>query len=170
MIRGAGIGAGIVAILTIFWKIIKLVAEVIAKLVIYLGLWAPLLYLAYGGILMLIYKGFHMFSMDTNSIIYFVGLILCLIISVIITIKNLILKPFKKIFGRKDVIKYGDKDERKLKRNMPEAPKIYKSRVNPGVIVYEYKNRYDLYEEHNNQLVLVSTEYKKGKHGRKSRE
>ena len=68
------------------------------------------------------------------------------------------------------VDKYGDKDERKLKRNMPEAPKIYKSRVNPGVIVYEYKNRYDLYEEHNDQLVLVSTEYKKGKHGRKSRE
>ena len=170
MIKGAGIGAGIVAILTIFWKVIKFVAEVIAKLIIYLGLWAPLLYLAYGGILMLIYKDFHMFSMDTNSIIYFVGLILCLIISLIITIKNLIVKPFKKIFSRKDVIKYGDKDERKLKRNMPEAPKIYNSRVNPGVIVYEYKNRYDLYEEHDNQLFLVATEYKKGKHGRKSRE
>ena len=170
MIKGAGIGAGIVAILTFFWKVIKFVAEVIAKLIIYLGLWAPLLYLAYGGILMLIYKDFHMFSMDTNSIIYFVGLILCLIISVIITIKNLIVKPFKKIFSRKDVIQYGDKDERKLKRNMPEAPKIYNSRVNPGVIVYEYKNRYDLYEEHDNQLFLVATEYKKGKHGRKSRE
>ena len=170
MIKGAGIGAGIIAIFTVFWKVIKFIAEVIAKLIIYLGLWAPLLYLAYGGILKLIYKDFYMFSLDTNSILYFVGLILCLGISVIITIKNLIVKPFKKIFSRKDVIKYDDNDERKLKKNMPEAPKIYKSRVNPGVIVYEYKNRYDLYEEHTGQLVLVSTEFKNNRYGRKSRE
>lgn len=170
MIKGAGIGAGIIAIFTILWKVIKFVAEIIAKLIIYLGLWAPLLYLAYGGILKLIYKDFYMFSPDTNSILYFVGLILCVIISIIITIKNLIVKPFKKIFSRKDVIQYGDKDERKLKRDMPEAPRIYKSRVNSGVIVYEYKNRYDLYEEHDDQLVLVSTEFKNNKHGRQSRE
>ena len=56
MIKGAGIGAGIIAIFTVFWKVIKFIAEVIAKLIIYLGLWAPLLYLAYGGILKLIYK------------------------------------------------------------------------------------------------------------------
>ena len=161
MIKGAGIGAGIVAVLTIFWKVIKVIVEIVAKVIFYLGLWVPLLYLAYGGILKLIYKGFYLFSADTNSIIYLLGFILTIVISIIITIKNLIYKPFKIIFGRKkDVIEYkGDK----LKNDTPEAPKIYKSRVNEGVIVYEYKNRYDLYEEREDKLVLVANEFKDNK-------
>ena len=161
MIKGAGIGAGIVAVLTIFWKVIKVIVEIVAKVIFFLGLWVPLLYLAYGGILKLIYKGFYLLSADTNSIIYLLGFILTIVISIIITIKNLIYRPFKKIFGRKkDVIEYkGDK----LKNDTPEAPKIYKSRVNEGVIVYEYKNRYDLYEEREDKLVLVATEFKDNK-------
>ena len=161
MIKGAGIGAGIVAVLTIFWKVIKVIVEIVAKVIFFLGLWVPLLYLGYGGILKLIYKGFYLFSADTNSIIYLLVFRLTIVMSIIITIKNLIYRPFKKIFGRKkDVIEYkGDK----LKNDTPEAPKIYKSRVNEGVIVYEYKNRYDLYEEREDKLVLVATEFKDNK-------
>ena len=158
MMKGAGIGAGIVAVLTILWKVIKVIAEVVAKILYYLGLWVPLLYLAYGGILKLIFKEFYLFSADTNSIIYLLGFVLTIIISIIIAVKNLIYKPFKKLFGRKkDVVEYKDKN---LKHDTPEAPKIYKSRVNEGVIVYEYKNRYDLYEERDDKLVLVATEFK----------
>ena len=158
MMKGAGIGAGIVAVLTILWKVIKVIAEVVAKILYYLGLWVPLLYLAYGGILKLIFKEFYLFSADTNSIIYLLGFILTIFISFIITVKNLIYKPFKKLFGRKkDVVEYKDNN---LKHDAPEAPKIYKSRVNEGVIVYEYKNRYDLYEEREDKLVLVATEFK----------
>ena len=64
----------------------------------------------------------------------------------------------KKFFGKSKVVEYGK--EQKLSRNAPEAPTIYKSKVNPGVIVYEYSNRFDLYEEDEDGLRLVSTEMK----------
>ena len=63
-------------------------------------------------------------------------------------------------FENSRVIEYNTKGKSK---NLPEAPRIYKSRVNPGVIVYEYENRYDLYEQSDGRLVLVKTEWKKGK-------
>ena len=158
-----GLGAALAAIFSIIIKILKIIAEVLAKIIYYLGLWAPLLYLAYGGILILSFKDFSMFGLDTNSIIYLVGFLLTIVISIIITIKNLIIRPFKKIFKRKDVIEYGKNDDVKLKTGTPEAPKIYNSRVNHGVIVYEYKDRYDLYEQKDDHLILVSTEIKKRK-------
>ena len=161
MVKGAGIGAAVIAVFTVLWKIIKVIAEIIAKVLYYLGIWVPLLYLAYGGILKLIFKEFYLFSVDTNSVIYLTGFVLTIFISIIISVKNLILKPFRKIFEkRKDVVEY---DNNNLKSGAPEAPKIYRSRVNKGIIVYEYSNRYDLYEPKDDKLVLVSTEFKKRK-------
>ena len=161
MVKGAGIGAAVIAVFTVLWKIIKVIAEIIAKVLYYLGIWVPLLYLAYGGILKLIFKNFYLFSADTNSVIYLIGFVLTIFISIIITVKNLIFKPFRKLFKKKkDVVEY---NEDNLKSGTPEAPKIYRSRVNEGIIVYEYSNRYDLYEQKEDKLVLVSTEFKKKK-------
>lgn len=35
--------------------------------------------------------------------------------------------------------------------------------MSPGIIVYEYANRYDLYEKRGDALILVGREWKKDK-------
>jgi len=152
-------GAVLLTIFKAIWKVLKLIATIIAKIIVYFGLWMSILFLIFGAILHWTY-GFELFDRSTDSILYILGLCLTLVIAVLLSIRNLIVKPYRKYFKKDDVVEYGKKQ--RLKRSAPEAPTIYKSKVNPGVIVYEYKNRYDLYEEdREGGLVLVNTEYKK---------
>ena len=157
-VSGCLFGGVMTTALGIAWKVLKFVLEVIAKAIFYFGLYVPLGYLLYGLALFLIF-GFDPFVMTVNGRLYFFGLALCFGCSLTITIRSLVIRPIKNYFNGRDVIEYGSAGK-KPPRGAPEAPKIYKSRVNKGVIVYEYANRYDLYEEMDGGLVLVKTEWK----------
>ena len=52
---------------------------------------------------------------------------------------------------------YESRDMRRLGR---EVPLIYRSRVHPDIIVYEYSDRFRLYREIEGRLVLVRVQYK----------
>ena len=123
------------------------------------GLYVPMIYLAYGGVLWLAF-GFTLFEDSVDGKLYIFGFALSLGCSVVITVRKLIVKPLGEYF-RGEVIEY---DKERKSPHTPEAPKIYRSRVNRGVIVYEYAHRYDLYEKRGDGLALVATEWKK--HGR----
>ena len=111
--------------------------------------------LIFGGALYLAY-GFNPFGGGVDGNLYIFGLCLSILGAVIITIRNVIIKPIQKYFVDGKVVEYTGKRH----RGAPEPPKIYKSRVNPGITVYEYENRYDLYEEIDGVLEKVSTEFK----------
>lgn len=135
----------------------------LGKLIYYFGLYVPIVYLLYGLVLYYVF-GFNGFSLSTDGKLFLFGFCLSLICAVILTVKNIIVRPYQKYFKKSDVVEYGK--QQRLKKDAPEAPKIYKSRVNPGVIVYEYANRYDLYEQGDDGLIPVSTEYKSRKERR----
>lgn len=158
-ISGCLFGGVLTTALGIVWKILKVAIELVAKAIYYFGLYVPLAYLLYGLILYLIFD-FNPFYPDIDGKLYIFGFALCLICAVIITVKNVFVRPLRNYFENSRVIEYNTKGKSK---NLPEAPRIYKSRVNPGVIVYEYENRYDLYKQSDGRLVLVKTEWKKGK-------
>lgn len=151
-------GGVVTAALGIVWKILKFVLGFVAKVVCYFGLYIPLAYLIYGAVLYFVFD-FGLFVGGVDGRLYIFGFVLCLVCSVIITVRSLIVKPLERYFGG-DVIEYAKKG---VGGRTPEAPTIYKSKVNPGVIVYEYANRYDLYEKRGDGLVLVKTEWKKKK-------
>ncbi|MEG2273738.1 MAG: hypothetical protein RSC44_00240 [Clostridia bacterium] len=158
--KGAGFifGTAISVVGRVLYQIFKGVIEALAKIMVYFGLYMPTLYLIYGGILQWL-MDFMLFDLSVDSMLYIFGFTLSLVCAVIISVKNLIVKPYRKYFAKTDIIEYTN--DKKLSKTAPEAPKIYNSKVNLGVVVYEYSNRYDLYEQYNDGLRLVNTEYKR---------
>ncbi|NLZ25739.1 MAG: hypothetical protein GX891_04690 [Clostridiales bacterium] len=143
----------------VLFKAIDIAITVVAKFIVYFGLYIPLLYLIYGGVLWLTLD-FNPFGGGVNTNLYLFGLGLSFVCSVIIAVRNLIIKPFKRHFVDSKIVEYTGK---RLSRSAPEPPKIYKSKMNPGIVVYEYENRYDLYEETPDGLIPLGTEMKKKK-------
>lgn len=136
---------------------LEAVVTFILKLIVYLGLYIPLAYLLYGGIIWLTLD-VELFDLSVNSSLYLVGLGLSILASIVLTIRSGIGRIIK-MKESKSVVQY----QGKKSRSAPEAPKIYHSRVNRGIIVYEYENRFDLYEKDGGRLVFVGTEYKSKK-------
>ncbi len=157
---GCLFGGIITTILRAVFTALQFIAAIIGKTIYYFGLYIPIFYLIYGMVIHFVYD-FECFELTVDGKLYIFGLCLSLLASLIISIKNLIVKPYRKYIKKDDVVEYGK--TQRLSKNAPEAPRIYKSKVNPGVIVYEYANRYDLYEEDNKGLVQVATEYKKSR-------
>ena len=139
---------------------LEAVVTFILKLIVYLGLYIPLAYLLYGGIIWLTLD-VELFDLSVNSSLYLVGLGLSILASIVLTIRSGIGRIIK-MKESKSVVQY----QGKKSRSAPEAPKIYHSRVNRGIIVYEYENRFDLYEKDGGRLVFVGTEYKSKKEKR----
>lgn len=153
------LGSTATAVLGAVWKGIKFLAEQAGKAIYYFGLYYPLLYVIYGVVLYLVF-GLNPFDLTTDGRLYIFGFALSAIACVIQAVKNLIVKPYRKYFKKTDIVEYGK--DGKLSKHAPEAPKIYKSKVYPDLIVYEYENRYDLYEETEDGVRYSSTEYKPG--------
>lgn len=154
---GCLFGAALPAALKAVYKFLEAVLTLAVKIIIYLGLYIPLIHIACGGIMSLIFD-FKLFDGSLYSSLYIVGFVLSIIASIILSIRSGISKLLR-YRESKNVIEYHGSKSRKA----PEAPKIYKSRVNKGMIVYEYENRFDLYEDTGDRLLYAGTEYKKKK-------
>ncbi len=159
---GCILGGTFSTVLSTVMKALGVVGEFLGKIIYYFALYFPIAYAIYGVVLHFAFD-FNPFVQDVDGKLFMFGFALSCVAMVIQAVKNIIVNPCKKYFSKSRVVEYG-KDQR-LSKNAPEAPTIYKSKVNPGVIVYEYSNRYDLYEEFEDGLRLVSTEFK----GRKSK-
>lgn len=157
------IGSTLTAALGVGWKVVKFLAEWLGKAIYYFGLYYPLLYAVYGVLLYFIF-GLNPFDLTIDGRLYIFGFALSVIVCVIQAVKNLIVKPYRKYFKKTDIIEYSA--DEKLSKNAPEAPKIYKSRSS-DYIVYEYENRYDLYEDTEDGARYVKTEYKQQAKGRR---
>lgn len=123
-----------------------------------LGLYVPAAYLAYGAVLYLAF-GFGLFERSVDGALYIFGFVLSFGCSAVIACRRLRTKPLKDLL-RVAAEEYAGK---RRSKNAPEVPRIYRSRVNRGVTVYEYADRYDLYEKRGKGLALVKTEWKKDK-------
>lgn len=132
---------------TLNWAI-----KIISSVMLFFGLYIPFAYLIYGGLLYLIAK-VPIFDFSTNSQLYLLGLLLCVICSVIISVRNLIMRPLTSVIAWHD------------RKNQPEQPMIYRSNVMRDLIIYEYKDRYDVYRDINGRLSYIRTEGK-GRHRR----
>ena len=135
-----------------------LALKTVLKAACVFGLYVPAAYLAYGAVLYLAF-GFGLFERSVDGALYIFGFALCFGCSAVITVRRLRTKPLKDRF-RGEMAEYFRKRQSK---NAPEVPRIYRSRVNRGVTVYEYSDRYDLYEKRGKGLALVKTEWKKDK-------
>ena len=135
-----------------------LALKTVLKAACVFGLYVPAAYLAYGAVLYLAF-GFGLFERSVDGALYIFGFVLSFGCSAVIAFRRLRTKPLKDLL-RVAAEEYAGK--RRIK-NAPEVPRVYRSRVNRGVTVYEYADRYDLYEKRGRGLALVKTEWKKDK-------
>ena len=86
---GAGLGELLLGILRLFLKVI-----------LTFGLWLPGLYAVLG---LVLYKGadFNPFDFSVYSVLYLSGGVACIVCAVIITLRNLIVKPVRRVIEKK---------------------------------------------------------------------
>ncbi len=84
-----------------FVKLIGAILKLLAKAIVMLGLWVPLLYILFG-IILHYTMGFEPFDFSMFSTFYIVGGIVCIVIVVIISAYNLFINPIKKARTKKE--------------------------------------------------------------------
>lgn len=104
-------GAGILSVLM---KFLGYVVRFLSTIMLYFGLYVPFFYFLYGLIIHLT-LGVALFDFSTNSQLYLLGLLLCLVSSVIISVRNIILTPLK------SALKFYDSRKRPENRSFTEA-------------------------------------------------
>lgn len=187
--KGLTLSASLITLLKGLIKLVNVIITIIARIMLLLGLWVPFFYIVISIIIMLSFKT-NILSMTGYNYLYIIGLILCIIISVIITIRNLLLKPIKELINyRKVQLEYDKRKaearEKKLyeknpKRyfatkgklpdedseyynkkgkitNIDELPKIYRSEINNDIIIHEYKDKFEVFLEKENEIVHIDT-------------
>ena len=95
----------IITILLIIWTVIKLffkllavIIKVLAALIIFFGLYIPLFYALFG-IILLATTDFSLGVVGTDQVLFYIGLGLCGVASIIISIRNLIVRPLSAVFA-----------------------------------------------------------------------
>ena len=91
-----GITAILAWVIKAIYHIVKVVLYIVAYLLLYFGLWIPAIYMLICGILMLT-GGLDLAVLNSNTILFYIGLAITLTGSLIISIRNLIVKPIKQI-------------------------------------------------------------------------
>ena len=163
---------GSLFLLKIVWWILKSLIHVLAEIIIFFGLYVPGLYLLFGAVLSK-FAGFNMAVASTNRTLFFWGLFLCVVCSAIITIRKLVIAPFKTAFGN-----FKAKTKKSIRASKPRYepyapprrdngydtgyPMIYRSKMYPEITVHEYPDRFELFRDSPDGMGPrhVKTEYK----------
>lgn len=185
--KGFGLGLILSTIVKFIFRFLELLFTIIASLLLYFGLWIPVLYLAITGIFMLL-GGIDLNVLNTNTVLFYIGLVLSLIGSVVITIRHLIIKPLNEVIKtrqaknelkkrrellkekklyQKDPAKYFVKYEGGLphpshpvyyqsdrERREQTPPLVYRSNVDPSIIVHEYSSHFEVFREYPNGKIV----------------
>ncbi len=240
-------------VIKLIFKLLAVIVKVLASLIVFFGLYIPLFYGVFG-IILLVATDFTFGGTGTDQVLYYVGFGLCCVASVIISVRNLIVRPLSAVFAplaeyreevkraRHGIRKDGDEEEatpqayrdprgydpryggqggyapygeqypdryagqpygdgyrphapyyedprsyeqppayRREERPqggympyreddygrnsrpyapIPERPLIYYSKRRPGVLVKEYSDRFELFEEADGTRRYIGTEYK----------
>ncbi len=164
----------------VVFSIIKLIIMVVWKVLRVTGLILPMLY-AIAGLILYLLVGFNPFlfrdgPMFVECILYAVGFGLSCLAALIISIKNLVIKPassFKQGFDA-TLVKKDKKEEDNVempekglqdvrieepKTSYHEKPKVYFSEMQ-NRLIHEYRDRFEVFILKGKEEVLEKVEYK----------
>ncbi len=131
MVNAKGCAAGLLlgSVLRAVVAVLFGIAKAIAAVLWYTGLWVPALYALFGGVLYLVWK-FNPFSGGLYETLYLVGFALCVVIFVIILLRNAVVRPFKSVAEgfRNPIWKKQDDEAKKKEKEREEIPEWEKKR------------------------------------------
>ena len=131
MVNAKGCAAGLLlgSVLRAVVAVLFGIAKAIAAVLWYTGLWVPALYALFGGVLYLVWK-FNPFSGGLYETLYLVGFALCVVIFVIILLRNAVVRPFKSVAEgfRNPIWKKKEDEGKKKEKEKEEIPEWEKKR------------------------------------------
>ncbi len=133
--KGIVIGILIVFVLKLVMYAFKITTKVLAHIIVYFGLYIPFFYCIFG---LVLYGAFDFnFNVSgTESTLFFSGLGLSLLCSLIITVRNLIVRPIKSAFAYTEQTyrpTYREEERRYFeRRGYPSARRYYDSAPREG--------------------------------------
>ena len=92
-------------VIKLFFKLLAVLVKVLASLIIFFGLYIPLFYGVFG-IVLLATTEFTFGGAGTDQVLYYIGFGLSCLAAVIISIRNLIVRPLSAVFA--PLIEYRD--------------------------------------------------------------
>jgi hypothetical protein len=173
---GCVTGLALGSVLRFIVSALELILRILINLLIFFGLWLPLVYALFGLALYLA-LGFNPLDWNLEGQLYISGFATCVLCSLIITVRNLIVKPAKQVFdGFKTPLWKRAKDKNielveitkskatvkqpKKKSEKEEKPSIYYSAIEPDTLIHEYSDRFEIYKIEDNKARLETVEYK----------
>lgn len=128
-VKGCAAGLLLGSILRAVVSVLFGIAKAVAAVLWYTGLWVPALYALFGGVLYLIWQ-FNPFSGGVYETLYLVGFALCVVIFLIILVRNAVVKPFRSVAEgfRNPIWKKQDDEAKKKEKEKEEIPEWEKKR------------------------------------------
>lgn len=109
------------------------VLRILTKILIIFGLWVPAVYAIFGLIMYLAFD-FSPFDFSTYSTIYLSGAVACVVCSLIISVKNIIIKPAKSIYKGYKHPFWEKKEEEKPPQSLQNRWEVYNQTKNDAVL------------------------------------
>ncbi len=157
---------------------LELIIRIVANLLVFFGLWVPFLY-SFMGLMLYLFLEFNPLDWTLEGQLYVAGLAASLVCSIIITVRNLVLKPAKSVFkGFKEPLWKKEKTQKKDELRSPKTerealqqghpapppndirPQIYYSALEENTLIHEYPDRFEIYRLENNHARIDRIEYK----------
>lgn len=155
------LGLTLLAVLRLLWTLIRETVKVLARVIVYFGLYVPFFYTIVG-IVMVALGQFEFEVISTNSILFYVGLSLCLGVSICLFVRSYGRKPLSSVTaGSREAIRTARRASAR-KREVPTTQEkplfVYYSEKRPNTLVHEYADHFDLYQDdHIHPITYVET-------------
>lgn len=196
---GCALGLMFGSFLKLLTAILNITVHFLAAVFSFFGLWLPFIYALIGFILYFAFK-FNPFEGGTEGQLFIAGFAASCICALVITIRNLIIKPIKSTLTgyanpiwedankkleeyRRPNVRirqpekrvYADRREEECGKREPsrpreygkriaageyEKPEIYYSKLEEGLLVHEFSDRFELYRIVGDRAKLERVEYK----------
>lgn len=150
----------LVGLLKLVYTVVKETIKVLAQIIVYFGLYVPFFYFVTG--LVLVSMGYFSFDVvDVDSILYYVGLCMCGVCSVVITIKSRQRDSFSSVVrGSAEKIKTAKREINEKKDVDTPVIAEYHSEDHPELFIEEHSDKFVVYLDNGSELKLLRVEYK----------
>lgn len=150
----------ILGLLRLVYTIVKETLKILAQIIVYFGLYVPFFYFVTG--IVLVSMGYFSFDViNVDSILYYVGLGMCGICSVVITVKSRQRDSVSSVV-RGSAEKIRNARQKIQPRQEADTPVIaeYHSEDHPELFIEEHPDKFVVYLDNGSELKLLRVEHK----------
>ena len=162
----------LLAALKLVYTIVKETVKVLAKVIVYFGLYVPFGYFLFGVVLVAT-GAFEFEVVSLNSILFYVGLALCFGVSICLFVKSYGQKPiYAVVAGSGSAIRAAVPPKRQHHRQVRDVKSnvsgestghplfVYHSEINPNLLIQEYDDHFDVYYDDHTTVQFLRREEK----------